>query len=202
MKRLFRHTSFLVLSLLAFSIAACSPAEADPLNAQPHDRVLGQADAPVVIVEYASLTCGHCAQFHKEKFPEIQKLIASGDVRYIFRDMPWGNLAFAAAKIARCAPEERYFNFVDAFLEHQEEWTHSPDPLAELKRLAALGGMDDAAVDACLADTDLHQQMNNDRQIASDVLNVQSTPTLFINGKPIVGNQPWDVFAKAIEEAK
>lgn len=202
MKRLFRHTSFLFVSLLAFSVAACSQAEADPLSIQPHDRVLGRADAPVQIVEYASMTCGHCAMFHKEKFPEIQKLIEAGEVRYVFRDMPWGNLAFAAAKIARCAPADRFYNFVDAFMENQEQWAQAADPLAELKSLAALGGMDDDAFNSCLNDTELHQQMNVDRQIATDQLNVQSTPTLFINKQVITGNQPWDVFAKAIENAK
>lgn len=202
MKRLFRHTGFLFAALLAFSVAACGQASADPLDIQPHDRVLGQADAPVTIIEYASMTCGHCAMFHKEKFPLIQKLIEAGEVRFVYRDMPWGNLAFAAAKIARCAPADRYFNFIDAFMEHQEQWAQSTDPLAELKRLASLGGMDEAAFDACLADTELHQQMNADRQMATEQLGVQSTPTIFVGKVMISGNQPWDVFTRAIEEAK
>lgn len=148
------------------------------------DVVEGGADAKVTIIEYASLTCPHCATFHDEIYGALKPdYIESGKVRFIFRDFPLDNFAMAASMIARCGGESRYTKFVHLFMEKQKEWTRSDNVIDELKRLALLGGMNSAKVDACVADEALGQSILDRAREGQDFFNVSSTPTILINGE-------------------
>ena len=101
---------------------------------------LGAEDAPITVIEYASLTCPHCAAFHRETFPRLKSdYIDTGRVRYVFRDFPLDQLAFRAAILARCAGPKRYLSFVEVLLSQQESWSGHADPMLALKLLAGPG---------------------------------------------------------------
>ena len=102
-------------------------------------QILGNPDAPVTIIEYASLTCPHCAQFHTEVLPELkERYIDPGKVRLIYRDFPLDQMALAAAALAHCAGPERYFSMLDVLFETQSNWAQADDPITAIKRLGKL----------------------------------------------------------------
>lgn len=159
------------------------------------DRVLGRAEAPITIIEYASLTCPHCARFHKETLPKIKaSYIDTGKVKLIFRDFPFDGLALRASALARCAPPERYFAMVDTLFQQQENWSRAKDPLVAIGNIGKLGGMSQAAVDACFQDTKLFDKIVQGRMDGEKTFGVDSTPTFIIGGKKISGAEPFETF--------
>ncbi|HTP36906.1 MAG TPA: thioredoxin domain-containing protein [Methyloceanibacter sp.] len=153
------------------------------------DMSLGSQDAPNVIVEYASMTCPHCAQFDKVVFPEIKtKYIDTGKARLIFREFPLDGLAARASMLARCAGPDRYFAMIDVMFQTQPTWVvEGPEALDHLLQLARQAGFSKEKFDACLADKDLFKKIVDERQRANDVFQVDSTPTFFVNGKRVSG---------------
>ena len=179
--------------------------EAEPLpTAQAlEDRVMGDPNAPVTLVEYASLACHHCADFHKKTLPQIkERFIDTGKVKLIFRDFPFDGPAFAAAMTARCAPPARYFQFVSVLFENQELWSHSPNPREALARIAKLGGMSQESFDRCVDNKELFEGLRKRQLEAEQQYGIRSTPTFILGDKKITGNQPFDVFEKALSDAK
>ena len=153
------------------------------------DMSLGSQDAPNVIVEYASMTCPHCAQFDKVVFPELKtKYIDTGKARLIFREFPLDGLAARASMLARCAGPDRYFAMIDVMFQTQPNWVvEGPEALDHLLQLARQAGFSKEKFDACLADKDLFKKIVDERQRANDVFQVDSTPTFFVNGKRMSG---------------
>ncbi|HEV2099739.1 MAG TPA: DsbA family protein [Stellaceae bacterium] len=201
-----------VAILTMFAVAALTPAPASAAPANPgatdpatllaigkDDRVLGNPDAPIAIVEYASLTCPHCAHFTNEVLPEIKKKwIDTGKVKLVLRDYPLDGEALRAAMIARCAPPDQFYAFIDTFFQDQANWATAPDVQAALTRLAALGGMSKEAVDKCLKDTALENKILEGRLTASKQLDVNATPTFFINGAKFTGEPTVEEFSKQL----
>ncbi|HET9573856.1 MAG TPA: thioredoxin domain-containing protein, partial [Methyloceanibacter sp.] len=153
------------------------------------DMSLGSQDAPNVIVEYASMTCPHCAQFDKVIFPELKtKYIDTGKARLIFREFPLDGLAARASMLARCAGPDRYFAMIDVMFQTQPTWVvEGPEALDHLLQLARQAGFSKEKFDSCLADKDLFKKIVDERQRANDVFQVDSTPTFFVNGKRVSG---------------
>jgi protein-disulfide isomerase len=163
------------------------------------DRILGNPDAPITIVEYASLTCPHCAHFANDVLPEIKKeWIDTGKVKLVLRDFPLDEPALRAAMIARCAPPERYYAFVDTFFAAQEKWVRSTDYREALARLAKLGGMGQAEFDTCTTNTELENKIVEGRLRATQELEVTSTPTFFVNGSKLAGAPTREEFEKIL----
>jgi protein-disulfide isomerase len=168
----------------------------------PDDRVLGKADAPVTIIEYASLTCPHCAAFDAETLPQLKKeWIDTGKAKLVFRDFPLDGLALKGAKLARCAPPERFYGFIDVLFRQQDVWARAADPQAALGRIAKLGGMSDDQFQTCMKDDAVENQILAGRMAAEKDATVESTPTFFINGKKLVGALPYDSFDDALKAA-
>ena len=168
--------------------------------AEPQEEAIGDPSAPVTIIEYASLTCPHCAHFHKEVLPLLkERYIAPGKVRLIFRDFPLDQRALSAAVLAHCAGPERYFGFLDVLFQTQESWARGDDYLAALKRLGKLGGLTDQQMDACFADQDLANRILQSRLDAQSQHEVSSTPTFIIGGKAYAGARDIDEFASLID---
>lgn len=168
--------------------------------AELEDQALGDPNAPVTIIEYASLTCPHCAQFHEDVLPELkERYIAPGKVRLVFRDFPLDQRALAAASLAHCAGPERYFGFIDVLFETQESWGRADDYLAALKRLGKLGGLSDTEMDACFADEELTNRILQSRLDAQNKYEVSSTPSFIIDGKLYPGSRDIDEFSKLID---
>ena len=201
-------STFMMLAALVASPAFAGISQADdaaksPLDIQENELVLGDADAPVTIIEYASMTCGHCAHFHNDTFGQIKEnYIETGKVKFVLRSLPWDGLAAAVTKIMHCAPDGGYYNFADAYFSTQQTWTRSDDPVAELKKIARLGGMDGEAVDACIMNQEVQKRVLDDKATALETLNIRSTPTFYINKKIVVaGAQPYEVMKEKIEQA-
>ncbi|MCP4934038.1 MAG: DsbA family protein [bacterium] len=151
------------------------------------DMAVGKADAPVTIIEYSSLTCPHCASFHKNVLPELKsKYIDTGKVRYVVREFPLDNLAVAGFMLARCK-SDKYNEIVEDLYMNQEAWAFVKDPLEKLKERAKKAGYTDESFNSCLRDQALLDKIVKVREKASTVFKVSSTPTLFVNGKLLRG---------------
>jgi protein-disulfide isomerase len=154
----------------------------------PDDFVLGKADAPVTVVEYASLTCPHCARFHADVLPAIKKdYIDPGKVRLVYRDFPLDNSALMASVVARCGGRERYFAFLDALFSAQEKWARDSNPSAALSRIALLGGISQSDFNACLNNQSMVDAVVKQRLDGDKKFGVNSTPTLIVNGEKYPG---------------
>ena len=162
------------------------------------DVTLGKADAPNTVIEYFSLNCPHCARFAAGPFPRLKtELIDTGKAKWVMRDFPLNDVALAAAMIAHCSGD-RYLAFVDAFFQTQGTWAVAKDPVAAIKTVARLGGMDGAAVDKCLADDAMLKQINARAAEATDKLKINSTPSFIVNGKLAVGEMTYEAFMKLL----
>jgi protein-disulfide isomerase len=166
------------------------------------DIVVGSADAPTTIVEYASMTCPHCAQFQTEVFPELKtKYIDTGKVKYMLREFPLDNLAAAAFMLARCAGEDRYYPMVDAMFATQETWAvPGADGKEQLLKIARQAGMSKEQFDKCLGDEALFKKIVDTRTKGHDKFQVDSTPTFFVNGKRLKGDHQISDFQAAFGE--
>jgi len=191
--------SFLVAAAAAVAVPGVAFAQEISLEKALAERVIGKAEAPITIVEYASLTCPHCARFHMETLPKIKAAyIDTGKAKLIFRDFPFDGLALRAAALARCAPQERYFAVLDTLFQQQETWSRAKDPLAAIGNIGKLAGMSQATVDACFKDTKLMDSIVQIR-LDGEKQGVDSTPTFLIGGKKISGAQPFEEFDKLLK---
>ncbi len=166
------------------------------------EMIMGSDKAPVTIIEYASMTCPHCANFQETTFPELKKrYIDTGKVRYIFREFPLDNLAAAAFMLARCSgkdDKDKYFALVDTLFRQQRQWAVEK-PIPPLLAIAKQAGFTEQTFNTCLANQQVLDGIESVRKRAVDVFKVQSTPTFFINGTSYPGAMSIDDMAKLIE---
>jgi protein-disulfide isomerase len=173
-----------------------APAGSDP---RLGERSAGKPDAPVTVIEYFSLTCSHCAAFHKEVWPQVKsKLVDTGKIRMVWRDFPLDQLALAAAVVARALPADRYEGFVSALLASQDRWAFARgvDNIGEIAKIAALAGMSRAQVDAALSDQALQRGILEMRLKAQQEHNVNSTPTFVFGSRVQPGEVSYERFAQ------
>ncbi len=192
-------------ALVALSLAGCggnsSPtAPSTPSATLPSmdvmlaEKVMGDTAAPVTMIEYSSLGCPHCADFHASTLPQIKSAyIDTGKVKLVYRDFPIGNDAMAAAMVARCSGNG-YFAVIDLLYKGQSSWAGASDLAGALKRIVAPAGMSGAEVDTCLANTDLKNGIINIQITGQNQFGVNATPTFIINGQKVVGAQPFATF--------
>jgi protein-disulfide isomerase len=151
------------------------------------DMVIGKADAPVTIVEYASMTCPHCAHFHETTLPALKtKYIDTGKARLIYREFPFDPLAEAGFMLARCS-KDNYFPMVDVLFKQQQSWAGSQNPKDALLQISKLAGFTQESFEACLTDQKLLDDIRAVRARGENDFKVDSTPTFFINGKVYKG---------------
>jgi protein-disulfide isomerase len=164
------------------------------------DLVVGKADAPITVVEYASMTCGHCANFHTKVFPTLkEKYVDTGKVRFILREFPLDNLAAAASMLARCAGEGKALPLISALFAKQDDWAFvKGDPRPELLKFAKQAGFTQESFEKCLTDQKLLDDISAIRARGADTFGVNATPTFFVNGKKLNGVALED-FEKAFE---
>ena len=147
-------------------------------------RYLGDKNAPIQFVEYVSLTCSHCAEFHVKKLPILkEKYIDKGKLRLEMRDFPLDGLALRAAAMARLVAKNMYFIFVNVLFKSQERWSKNKDPINELKKMGRLAGLSNNQIDASINQMDLLEGIFKMRQQAEKDWNIQSTPSFVINNK-------------------
>ncbi|HET6376929.1 MAG TPA: DsbA family protein [Methylocella sp.] len=164
------------------------------------DLPLGASDAPVTIVEYASMTCLHCAAFHATTFPQLKKnYIDTGKVRFILREFPLDPLAAAGFMLARCAGDDKRNAIVDLLFAQQKNWAFVDKPLDALAGLLKQTGMSQGSFDACLKNQALYDKIAKVHDRAAEKFGVSATPTFFINGKRQRGEITPDALANLLD---
>ena len=166
------------------------------------EMFLGKSDAPVTMIEYASLGCSHCADFHKKTYPKIkEEFVKKGKLKIIFRNFPLGTPSLAAAMIAHCAGPKRFFGMIEIFFQSQQQWGRSKTPIDSLKKVARFGGITGADVDQCISNEHLLKYIQEVAEKGQKQFQINSTPSFIINGKIISGALPYVDFKKAIDSA-
>jgi protein-disulfide isomerase len=164
------------------------------------DMVMGTADAPVTIVEYASMTCPHCAHFATTTLPTIkEKYIDTGKAKLILREFPFDPRAAAAFMLARCAPEERYYPLVEVLFKQQEQWAGAANAEEPLLQISKLAGFTQESFKACLTNQKLLDDVNAVRERGANEFGVNATPTFFINGTRYSGALSVDEMSAIID---
>jgi protein-disulfide isomerase len=164
------------------------------------DLVQGSATAPVTIVEYASMTCTHCAAFHEETWPALKsKYIDSGKVKFILREYPLDPLATAGFMLARCAGPERRNAIVDLLYTQQKNWAFVEKPIDALAGLVKQAGVSQSDFQSCLQNQQLLDDVTKTHDRATELFKVNATPTFFINGREMNGELPIAEFEKVLD---
>ena len=190
MLRPFLALAAVALAVLAAPAGATPSADAAGALANPPlpDLPVGKADAPVTIIEYASMTCSHCAAFHKDVWPALKaKYIDTGKAKLVLREFPLDGLATAAFMLARCAGPEKRNALTDQLFDHQADWAFVANPVFKLKEQWLAAGLTEDAFQACLKDQTMLDKVNSERDAAAKALEVNSTPTFFVNGQKMTG---------------
>ncbi len=206
--RLPRRTLLAAAGLAAAPVLAPVMARAQGTDPRLGERGIGNPGAPVKVLEFFSLTCSHCAAFHKETFPRVKRdLVERGAIRLIWRDFPLDQIALTAAAVARSLPAERYEGFIGALLSSQDRWAFTRgDPLVELGKMAALAGMPKAQFDQVVGDDALKRAILEQRMVAEKEFSVQATPSFSFQGGGAIrnqsGNMPFDRFQQLVLEVR
>lgn len=197
-KRLLISAAISITFFFTFAASAAAPTTDQALA----DRILGDPNAPVTIIEYSSLTCPSCRQFHVDILPKIRKnYIDTGKVKLIYRDFPFDQMGLLATVMARCAPSERFFSFVDVLFQQQANWSRSKQPFEALSRIGKLGGLNPSDFEACLKNAALVDGIVKKRLEGQKKFDVNATPTFIIDGDhKIVGSQPYEDFDKILSK--
>ena len=168
------------------------------------DMTLGNSEAPVTVIEYASFTCPHCARFHADQFQKLKKeYIDTGKVYFIYRDVYFDRFGLWASMVARCGGKEKFFGIAGMIFEHQREWIgDGKDPVAMVNRLrkfAKIAGLDDDKLDACLKDETWAKTLFTWYRENAEADGIDATPTLVINGEKVT-NRPYDDLKAIIDK--
>ena len=191
-------------ALPSLSMAAEAQEVTEEQLAMVPDMVMGEADAPVTVVEYASYTCPHCATFHEQVLPQLKAdYVDTGKVRYVYREVYFDRYGLWAALIARCtASTERYFAVADMLYEGQKDWIGDGQPQTvanNLRRLGLAAGLEQDQLEACLNDTEMAQAMVAAYQKNATADGITATPSLVIEGE-LYSNRPYDEIKAIIDE--
>jgi protein-disulfide isomerase len=183
----------------AVSLGVSSGSAAEP---ELSERVLGNADSPVTVIEYASLTCDHCKRFHLEILPRLKETyIDTGKVKLVYRHFSLEQVSMTAAVLAECAPRLRFFGLIEVLFRSHDGWAHSQDPKAGLAQIGLLAGISRPAFEACLADEKLTTAIAEELRNGQLKYGVNSTPTFIIGKTVLRGVRGYDELAKTIDAA-
>ena len=194
----------LFIVLLMFLITpSLKAADHSVLNIKDTDFVLGSPESPITIIEYASMSCSHCADFHNDTLESLKtEYIDTGKVKFVFRDFPFNYPALVGSMILRCVPNDARYQYMNALYKLQKNWVrreHS-DTKKELYKIMQSGGMQQEDFDACLSDINLENDILEDVMNAQKEFNIRSTPSFIINGVLYSGNKNIKEFRQIIDK--
>ena len=188
---------YLILSFNLYS------ADHSILKIQENDFYIGKPDAPVTIIEYASMSCSHCADFHNETLDDLKsEYIDTGKVKFVFRDFPFNYPALAGSMILSCVPEDVRYDYMNALYKLQKNWVmreHSKTR-SELYKIMQSGGMQQDEFDACLSDINLENDILEGVMNAQREFNINRTPSFIVNGIVYSGNKNIKEFRQIIDK--
>jgi protein-disulfide isomerase len=206
MKIGFLASAVVALLVAGYGFGAAQVGQAVEIKA--NDMVHGKADAPVTIVEYASMTCPHCAAFNKDVVPALTKeYIDTGKVKLVFREFPLDGAARMASAVARCFSGAQYFSFIDLLFANQPNWIKDfdgggvsrEDIVEGLSQMAGRSGMPRERVAACASNEQNLAAVDANWKEGENRYNVRATPTFIINGTPHVGGMSFDALKQIID---
>jgi len=186
-----------------FSISFASSNESSVLNLTEDDFIIGNDNASITIIEYASMSCSHCANFHNNTLPDLKKeYIDTGKVKYVFRDFPYNYPALLGSMVMRCTPSEVRYDYMNALYKLQNKWVVRENVVTrqELYKIMQSGGMSKENFDACLNNVDLENKILSEVIAAQSEFNIRSTPSFLINGDLLEGDKSIKVFRQILDK--
>ena len=164
------------------------------------EKKIGDDSASIKMIEFASLTCGHCAKFHNEVFPLIKKdYIDTGKISFIYRDFPLDKFALKASVIARCSGSDRFFSFLRVLYNKQKDWTRTQDPFKSLLKIAKLGGLKNDEIKVCVGNKSIEDGILRERLSSSKKYDIKATPTIYINNEKYDGDLTFEALKLKID---
>lgn len=192
-----------ITGLPNLGMAEAQSADAEVDKSLVVEMTLGAEDAPVTVIEYASFTCPHCANFHENTFDQVKAdYIDTGKVRFVYREVYFDRFGLWAGMVARCGGTERYFGIADLIYEQQADWTKGENPRAIADNLATIGrsaGLTSEEIEACMQDGDMAQAMVAVYQENAEADGIRSTPSFLIGGELVAGNQSYAAFSALLD---
>jgi len=192
---------FFIIAIVSVSMSFAA-FSASVLKIYEDDFVIGNNDAPVTIIEYASLSCSHCADFHIKTLPKlIEEYVDTGKVKIVFRYFPFNYPALLGSMVLHCVPNELRFEYSSALYKLQKKWVvrENKKSTQELFKIMQSGGMTKEKFNQCIKNTDLENNIQQRLIDAQNEFNIQSTPAFLINGLLIEGNKPIKNFREIID---
>ena len=191
---------FILLITFVFALEAN---ETSVLEIKDNDFVIGNKDAPITIIEYASMSCSHCASFHNNTLKDLKtEYIDTGKVRFVFRDFPFNYPALLGSMMMRCIPNEVRYDYMNALYLLQKSWVvrENATTMQELYKIMQSGGMTKDEFDACYSNEQLENEILEGVIAAQKEFNIRSTPSFLVNGKLIEGNKSIKEFRQIIDK--
>ena len=173
------------------------------LSIKDNDFVIGDPEAPITIIEYASMSCSHCANFHNNTLDDLKKeFIDTGKVKFVFRDFPFNYPALAGSMMMRCVPAEVRYDYMNALYKLQNSWVirDNAKTKAELYKIMQSGGMQKEEFDACLGNVNMENEILEGVMSAQKEFNIRSTPSFIVNGVLYSGNKNLKEFRQIIDK--
>jgi len=189
--------------LIFFGTSFALSSESSVLNLTEDDFIVGNDNAPITIIEYASMSCNHCANFHNKTLPDLKKeYIDTGKVKYVFRDFPYNYPALLGSMVMRCIPSEVRYDYMNALYKLQNKWVVRENAITrqELYKIMQTGGMTKENFDTCLSNVDLENKILQEVIAAQSEFNIQSTPSFLINGDLLEGDKSIKVFRQILDK--
>jgi protein-disulfide isomerase len=199
MKNIYKLTFYLFL----FFLLSTTLYGKSILDITENDFVIGNKNAPITIIEYASLSCSHCASFHNDTLADLKKeYIDSGKIKFVFRDFPFNYPALLGSMVLQCIPNSTRYQYMNALYELQPKWVSRENAKStqELFKIMQSGGMTKEEFDNCIYDTELEKKILENVMAAQNELNIQSTPSFLINGMLVEGNKSIKEFRQIIDK--
>ncbi len=164
------------------------------------EKKIGDESASIKMIEFASLTCGHCAKFHNEVFPIIkEKYIDTGKIAFTYKDFPLDKFALKASVIARCSGNDRFFSFLKVLYNKQKDWTRTDDPFRSLLKIAKLGGLKNDEIKVCVGNKSIEDGILKQRLNSSKKYDIKATPTIYLNNEKYDGDLTFEALKLKID---
>ena len=189
--------------LIFFGTSFALSNESSVLNLTEDDFIIGNDNAPITIIEYASMSCNHCANFHNNTLPDLKKeYIDTGKVKFVFRDFPYNYPALLGSMVVRCIPSEVRYDYMNALYKLQNMWVVRENAITrqELYKIMQTGGMTKENFDTCLSNVDLENKILQEVIAAQSEFNIRSTPSFLINGDLLEGDKSIKVFRQILDK--
>ena len=189
--------------LIFFGTSFALSNESSVLNLTEDDFIIGNVNAPITIIEYASMSCSHCANFHNNTLPDLKKeYIDTSKVKYVFRDFPYNYPALLGSMVMRCIPSEVRYDYMNALYKLQNMWVVKENAITrqELYKIMQTGGMTKENFDTCLSNVDLENKILQEVIAAQSEFNIRSTPSFLINGDLLEGDKSIKVFRQILDK--